>query len=310
MKTFNFDAQAALGFVISQTAHIEQGVYQTRYPDIQYPGLIPVDTSAHPMAKTVTYFSADKFGQAGWINGNSEDIPMAGTNRTKHDTPVYTAGIGYGYGWEEIQHAQMLGVNLQADDAMAARRAYEEMVDRVAMNGDTDKGFEGLFDNAAVPVVPATTGDWSNSGTDADEILADINNALSYVHITATNTVAMADTLLLPWTKFNQISTKRVGDTLTTVLRFVQEHNIYTANTGQPLTIRGMRGLDTKGTSGTPRMIAYRRSPEVLKLHIPMPHRFLPVYQAGPLRFEIPGVFRLGGLDIRLPKEVVYVDGL
>jgi hypothetical protein len=57
-------------------------------------------------------------------------------------------------------------------------------------------------------------------------------------------------------------------------------------------------------------MVAYRRNPQVLKLHVPMPHRFLPVYQDGPLNFVVPGVFRLGGLDIRRPKEVRYGDGI
>ena len=28
------------------------------------------------------------------------------------------------------------------------------------------------------------------------------------------------------------------------------------------------------------------------------------------LRYKVPGVFRLGGLDIRLPKEVIYRDGI
>src|SRR5690606_4934130 len=124
----------------------EREVNETVYPDIQYPGLIPVDTSAHPFAQTVTYYSSDKFGKAGWINGNADDIPLAGTELTQHKTSVYTAGIGYGYGWEEINHAIMLGVNLTADDAKAARRAYEEMVDRVSFKGDAEKGFKGLID--------------------------------------------------------------------------------------------------------------------------------------------------------------------
>lgn len=303
-----FDAQAALGFVVSQTAHIETAVYQVRYPDIQYPGLVPVDTSAHPLAKTVTYYSAEKFGAANWLNGNADDVPIAGTQRTKHDTAVHTAGIGYAYGWEEIQHAQMLGINLPSDDAMSARRAYEEMVDRVAISGDSTKGFEGLVNNTTVPVTPAETGTWT--GASVDNILKDINNAITAVHITQTNTVAMADTVLLPWSRFHLIATKRLGDTMSTVLEFLRQNNAYTASTGQPLTIRGMRELDEAGTSGTPRMVTYRNSPDVLKLHIPMPHRFLPVYQAGPLRFEVPGVFRLGGLDIRLPKEVNYTDGI
>lgn len=40
------DAQQALGFVVSQTSYIEQQVVAIQYPDIQYPELIPVDTSA------------------------------------------------------------------------------------------------------------------------------------------------------------------------------------------------------------------------------------------------------------------------
>ncbi|MGH8034020.1 MAG: major capsid family protein [Lysobacterales bacterium] len=95
-----------------------------------------------------------------------------------------------------------------------------------------------------------------------------------------------------------------------TILEFIRANNVYSAQIGAPLTIRATRKLDEAGVSGAARMIAYRRSPEVLKLHVPMPHRFLPVWQSGPLRWEIPGVMRLGGLDIRLPNEVSYVDGI
>lgn len=309
-----FDAQAAMGFVISQTTHIEQEVYQVKYPYIQYPALIPVDTSAHPFATSVTYYSSDKFGRADWINGNADDIPLAGTERSKFETAVYTAGIGYSWGWEEINQAMMLGRDLSADDAMAARLAYEEMVDRIALWGDDSKGFAGgLFNYPTVAVTPAVNGDWLNSSTTPAQIMQDINAALTLVRV-QTNTVALADTLLLPYTRWDHIaSTQLSSGSDLTILEFVKRNNIYTAQTGQQLMIRGERGLDEAGVSTSPpeaRMIAYRRSPEVLKLHIPMPHRFLPVYQDGPLRWVVPGVFRLGGLDIRLPKEVAYVDGI
>lgn len=304
---YQFDAQAALGFVISQTSHIETTVNETVYPDIQYPSLIPVDTSAHPFAQTVTYYSSDKFGAANWINGNAQDIPLAGTELTKHQTAVYMAGIGYGWGYEEINQAMMLGRNLQADDAMAARRAYEEMVDRVALSGDTEKGFQGLINNSAITPASATTGGWASAT--ADQILGDVNNAIL---VTGTDTLytSVANTLLLPFDKLNVIATRRLGDTNMTVLEFLRRNNTYTAMTGQELTIRGVRGLETAGASSTARMIAYRRDPQVLKMHIPMPHRFLPVFQKDPLNWVVPGVFRIGGLDIRRPKEVVYRDGI
>jgi hypothetical protein len=302
-----YDAQAALGFVVSQTTHVEAAVNETVYPDIQYPNLIPVDTSASPMAQTVTYYSSDKFGKAGWINGNADDIPMAGTEMAQHQTAVYSAGIGYGWGWEEVQQAQMLGRNLRGDDAQAARRAYEEMVDRVALTGDTDKSFQGLINNSGVTAASAPTGGWATASD--DEILADINDAL-LASATATLYTSFSDTLLISFARLSLIATRRLGDTGMTLLEFIRKNNTYTAMTGQALTIRAVRGLETAGAGSTQRLVAYRRSPDVLKLHIPMPHTFFPVYQDGPLHWKVPGVFRLGGLDIRRPAEVKYSDGV
>lgn len=302
------DAQAAMGFVISQTSYIERQVNEIVYPDIQYPGLIPVDTSAPEWIKSVTYYSSDKIGKADWINGNSDDIPLASTERSKFETSVHMAGIGYGYGLEEISQAQMLGIPLTADDANAARRAYEEMVDRVALAGDASKGFSGLFNFPGVTAGTAVTGNW-NTAT-ADQILADVNTALT-VQASGTMFTAFSDTLLLPYSKFLLLATRKVNDQgLESILTYLQKNNVYTATTGRPLLLKGLNGLDTSGAGGTARMISYRRDPSVLKMHIPMPHRFLPVYQAGPIRWEVPGIFRLGGVDIRRPAEVRYTDGI
>ncbi|SPZ07503.1 Uncharacterized protein conserved in bacteria [Pseudomonas luteola] len=302
------DAQAAMGFVTSQTSYIERQVNEIQYPDIQYPQLVPVDTTASPWAKTVTYYSSDKFGKAGWINGNSDDIPIAGTEKTKNETAVYTAGIGYAYGLEEISQAQMLGINLPGDDAQAARRAYEEMVDRVVIGGDASKGFYGLINVPGVTVGTATTGGWATA-TPA-QILADVNNQLTGQY-TGTLYTAPVDTLLLPYSAWLLLTTRMVSDLSTeTIFSWLLRNNVYTAVTGQALSVRGLRQLDKAGAGGTRRMVAYRRDPSVVKLHIPMPHRFLPVFQAGPIRYEVPGIFRLGGVDVRQPLLFSYVDGI
>ena len=67
LKMDLFDAQQGLSFLLSQVSHIEREVYEIQYPDIQYPNLIPVDTSANEWARTVTYFSTDKVGEADWV---------------------------------------------------------------------------------------------------------------------------------------------------------------------------------------------------------------------------------------------------
>jgi hypothetical protein len=56
--------------------------------------------------------------------------------------------------------------------------------------------------------------------------------------------------------------------------------------------------------------VAYKRDPRVLKLHLPMRHRFLPVWQTGPITFDVPGIFRTGGTEIRRPGAVRYFDGI
>ena len=301
------DAQVAMGFVEEQAAYVEQQVNEAVYPEIIYPQIIPVDTGANPFTQTVTYYSSDKYGQAKWINGNSDDIPLAGTERAQHKTAVHTAGIGYGWGWEELNTAILMNVNLQAEDALAARRAYEEMVQRVLLNGDASKGFNGLLNYPGIGSA-AALGVW-NDATPTAQILADVNNLLMGTR-SAANGTAMANTLLLPTTRLAILATRMLDGVPQTLLQWLRANNAYTALTGQPLEIRGLDQLETAGAGGTARAIAYNRNPQSLKAHIPMPHRFLGAFQDGPLNWVVPGVFRLGGLDIRRPAEVRYLDGI
>jgi len=105
LKMDLFDAQQGLSFLISQASHIEREVYEIQYPDIQYQDLIPVDTSANEWARTVTYISTDKVGEAGWINHSAADVPYADTERSEFETSVHIAAIGYEYTLEEVNQA-------------------------------------------------------------------------------------------------------------------------------------------------------------------------------------------------------------
>jgi hypothetical protein len=312
MKRIIQDSQAVLGFVTSQTSYIESQVIETVYPDIQYPQLIPVDTSANEWAKSVTYYSSDKVGRAGWFHSYAKDIHVADVDRTKNEVGIEMADIGYRWSLEEVGQAMMIpGMNLTTDRANAARRAYEEFVDDVALRGKAEKNFYGILNYPGITAVLAgiETGHTVWNLKTADAILADVNNALSGMY-TDTLQVEIADTILLPVGAMTIIATKRIPDTSMTVMQFLLTNNVYTMTTGRPLTIRAVRGLETAGQGGSGRMVAYRRDPQVLKMHIPMTHRFLPVWQTGPLVFDVPGIFRLAGLEIRRPGAVRYVDGI
>jgi hypothetical protein len=304
--------QQAMGFLVSQTAYIEPQVIEIKYPDIQYPQLIPVDTSANEWAKSVTYYSVDKTGKAGWFHARAKDIHVADVDRAKHEVGIEMADIGYRYDLEELGQAMMIpNTNLSADRAIAARRAYEEFVDNAALRGADEKDMSGLLDYPGITTVLASndSGDTTWDTKDIDLMMDDINNALSGIYI-STLQVEMADTLLLPIAGLTALGNRRIPNTDKSVMSYIKENNVYTQITGQQLLIRAVRGLETAGQNGSGRMIAYRRDPQVLKMHIPMTHRFLNVWQTGPMLFDVPGIFRLAGLEIRRPGSVRYVDGI
>jgi hypothetical protein len=300
MKHINLDIKdsANLAFVVSQAAHIEQQVLERKYPQITYMNDVPVDTSAHPFAKTITFFANDNVGTAKVLNGHGDDVPMANVDITKFDAPVFLAGIGYSFSLEEVGQAQMLGMNLDAMGANAARFAYEKFVDAATYTGAGLPGVTGLYNSAAVTPVAATG---LFSALTPDQVLTNLNTLIGGAFSTTLG-VEMVNTVRLPLAVFTDLTTRRVTDTNMTVMQFVREANVYTAQTGQPLDIKA----DFRITN---RAVAWMKDPEVVKLHMPMPLRFLPL-QARNLEYYVPGMFRMAGLDIRRPAAVRYMDGV
>lgn len=295
----DFNAAEILSFVQNQTTVLNREVNETEFPEIVYPGLVPVLSEGNPFAQSVTYISTTQAGQADWIQGDSDDIPMADVGLAQQSKPVYTAAIGYGFGWEEISIAQQLGYNLDAMKAIAARRAYEQMVNRVVLEGDMTKGFKGLSDQTIWQSAGATLSDWTDlSGVVDTAVSKNINDTL----MTTSNTggVPAADTLLVPVAYYTALYSRYIPNARENLLSYVTNNNVYTAMTGRPLVIRALSSLSNA-------IVAYRNSPDVLAVHIPMPHRFLPVHQAGPLRWEVPGVFRMGGLNVRRTEDTAIL---
>lgn len=313
MRQYTRDMQQqAMSFLVSQLTYIEPTVYRIQYPELLYPKLIPVDTTGDEWAKSITFFSVDMVGRADWFNSAANDVPLADITREKHEVGIEMAAIGYRYNVEELAQSMKLSINLGTERAAAARRAYEEFVNNVALYGDTRKGWAGLTNSTVIPIITVSGGTWATKAgatTTAMLIAADVNGALTNVWASSL-TVELADTLLLPLQQMTLLANVQVPNTTMNVLEWISKNNMYTQQTGQQLTILGLRGLDTAGSGGTGRMIAYRRNPEVLKLHVPMPHRFIQVWQRGPLVFDVPGIFRLGGVEIRRPGAMRYVDGI
>jgi len=313
--------QQALAFVQGQSFKVNQRVYETRYPDWDFGRLVFVDTTGPEWAPGILTYTSDISGRANWQSGYAKDVPLADVSQSQSLRNFQLAAIGYQWNIEEVNSAIQVGSSLPDRRARAARLAYMKFMYDLTLKGSAEKGLGGLINYSGVTATTAPADGTGSVTTWVDEdgvgtktpaqIVRDINLALQGVYL-STYEQEMADTILLPVEAYNYIaSTPYSATTMETILSFVQRTNIYTLTTGQPLTIRTVRELSTGDAAGTGgRMVAYKNDGDFVKLHLPMPHRFLPVYQDGPLNFVVPGIFRTGGLELLTNAGMRYIDGI
>ncbi len=308
------DAQSAVGFVQSNLYNVETAVYETKYPSFDYSQFAPVVTEGSEWAIGTTFYSGDIAGSMEWFAASAFDIPNADIARSQFVTGYHLSALGFQYNLEEISRAQMAGRNLSAEKAVAARKVAERFAFYKFLQGDTTKGMQGLFNYAGVPTATAAatgTGSstlWANKTQ--DQILADINAAILGIYNSTLET-EMADTIVLPTSRWLTLSsTARTQNSDTTTLNYLQQNNVYTAQTGQPLRILASRLLATQGAGGTARLIAYRRDPEVVRFHLPMPYRIMAPEPMRALTVQVPGIMRMGGTEVRVPNAISYIDGI
>ena len=308
------DEQNALGFLMPAFYNVEAEVYARKYPSFAYADLIPVVTEGSEWARGTLFRSSDAAGKAEWISGKGFDMPYADVSRDQHLHGFDMAGIGYEWSLEEMQQAALEGRTLGTEKADAAKRIAEKKLYEIALNGDTAKGWTGLLNDPNVPQSDAAaTGSGSSTAwadKTPDQILTDINAAITGRY-TATSEVEVVNTVLLPTARYQYLaSTPRSGNSDTNILSYLLANNAYTAETGQPLLVRGVRFLDDAGDGDTARMVVYRRERDVVRFHLPMPHKFLPPFQKSSMTWEVAGIMRTGGTEIRLPQAMAYVDGI
>lgn len=312
--------QQALAFVTAQAFKINQKIYETRYPDWDFGRLVYVDTSGPEWSPGILTYTSDQTGRAGWQSAAAKDVPMADVSQGFETKSFHLAAIGYQWNLEEVNTTMGFpGASLPDRRARAARLAYTKFMYDLTLNGDKEKGLGGLinYNGVIATNAPADGTDGKTLWVDENgvgqktpaQIVRDINQALQGVYLD-TFEMELADTVLMPTEAFNYISSTPYSATTTeTILSFVQRTNIYTQITGRPLTIRTVRELSKGAKNGTTgRLVAYKNDEEYVKLHLPMPHRFLPVWQDGPLNYAVPGIFRTGGVELLTTVAMRYLD--
>ncbi len=302
-------AQAAFPFVIAQGRNIETQVYRKRYPAYNYALVVPIITEGNPWAIGTQFQIEDHTGEAKFLSGSGTDMPFVSSTMDLLSHDFALVGSGWEWTLEEINQASLYGRSLNSNKAMAASDSIERKLNDIAFLGSTEKNWTGFANSADVPRADVDTPGTFWPAKSADQMLTDVNEVLGRVR-TQTNEVEWADTIALPPVAFRTAATKRLGagDGYATVLEYIKKNNIYTAETDQALTIIPVRELATASQDGGGRMVAYRKSAEVVRFHLPMPKTFIQPRQKSLMGYEAGQIARTGGTEWRLPKAAAYAD--
>ncbi|QEQ88679.1 DUF2184 domain-containing protein [Pseudomonas putida] len=324
--TMDAQIQAALGFYTGQLTYIEQEVLRQPYPEIKYPTILAVDTSAPDWTESVGFKTLDFRGKPQILGDKSKDYPLAEIASAMGAVDVHTFSLGYSYTLAELgkamemERAQGYGasINYLAEKPAGVRMLTEQWLDSTAFAGDPSVpslAQGGLIKYPDVPVVSSGTLLGGPDMTIAQIIAQDdpnkvsqdllnlFNNGRLRVSITQTRNVFRPTHVLLPAIQHGQIESYRIPNTSDTLLSYLERVT--------KLTFEPILQLAGAGAGGTDRMMFYTKDAKYAKFHMPMPFMLnAPVVSAGGLQFESAGLVRIAGTELRVPKSHLYVDGI
>lgn len=299
------DAQSA--FFLRQLEYILPEAFNTEQKDLKARRLVPVDSRAPAGSRTITWRGWTRLGLAKIVSNYSTDFPRTNLYGEEHTVKVYDLGNSYAYTIPEIRAAQMTNVNLDTEYATATRRSMEEKLEEIAFQGEADYDIQGLlnYPGSTEYVVPADGTGSSKSWFDKTptQILRDMGGITSAIRV-PTNGKESPDTLVLPLAEYDYIAQTpftSTGDSDKTIMRYFLDNNPFITN------IEWLDELSTSGDGGVPQMMAYKKDPKKLKLHVPQEFEQMPP-QLMAMEYVIHCHMTTAGVTVQYPLSVAFGD--
>lgn len=309
MKTDQKRLDVDSAFVSAQLEYVRAAALAPPLVPFKGRQLIPTNNEVPEGAESFTYRQYDLLGKADWIADKANDLPSVNTTSSETTIKPYTFGASYEFSRQELLAAQFASVPLDQRKGAAARRAIEQFFETLAESGDTAHGLKGLVNQTGTCTytVPADGTGASKLWSDKTGvlILRDMNGIAQQI-IDDTYEIEQPDVLVVPSTAFSLINTTPFNDYES---RSILE--VFLAGSQYIRTVVPWTATNYAGAAGVGRMIAYRRSPEVLEHVIPAEFTALPMESRNSgLQFYTACIARSAGVCVYRPKALCYADGV
>lgn len=271
---------------------------------------------------TVTTFGADGgAAPAGisWASKTTTTLPRVNVDIGKISNPLTLWASEVSYTVPELISAQQTGRPIDTQ-MLAGLNLKDQMdTDQMVYVGDTNVGATGLVNATLVTnvsnVANGAAGLPQFINKTPDEITADFNEILTSAWA-ASGWKAPPNKVLVAPTPFGYLTTTKIGDAAqTSILKYVKENNVFTAQFNTPIDILPCKWLDKNNINGPggsaatyDRMVAYSQNPEYVRFpKVPL-QGMQPQYRG--IWVAVPYYGRLGRVETVYPETLAYRDGV
>lgn len=302
----NRDANES-AFFTRELEKIKAHTYDTIYKDNRAMLLLPVESDTPSGYNQITWRSFSNTGVAKVLSGyTAKDYPRVDVYGTENTVKIKVLGDSFGYNDREIKQSAITGVRLDARRAQAARECIDNLVNDLALTGDSTHNIQGFINYPGMSeyIVPNGAGLsplWINKTP--DEIVADLTGIVNGV-MTPTNNKEIPDTIILPIEQFNILNDTRMTDgNDKTILTYFLSNNKFIK------TIEWLTELKGAGAGGTDRMICYKKDANKVALQLPVPFEQMPPQRDG-MENVIFCNAECAGVIMYYPLSACFADGI
>ena len=245
----------------------------------------------------------------------ANDIPVIQADMSKSIARTFNFAEYMAFSVLEKEKMVQVGRDPETFLNKGIRLHCDKVIDRNVYRGFSKVSSTGLVNNPSVlrsSAAPHTPGgsDTQWSGKTADEILADINTAISAVW--AANDCsgdALPNHILIPVEPFGQLVTRKVSDdSERSILTYVLENNL-AVQQGGDLVISPCKWCSGAGTGGTDRMVVYANRVDRICFNLTQPLRRMETEYAD-MRIKIPYFAQFSEVRFLYPSTVRYMDAI
>lgn len=286
-------------YLAQQLNVVKRRVYETETPNLTGLQLVPASSEVPEWADSYTTRIFDEHGIAKFISNYADDLPRADVSAKETTKRLKDLGVAYGYSTKELRQSQALGGQLPERKGRAARKAFDQKLNKVAIKGDVQYGYYGITNHPNIGET-AVHGDWTNPATTGLQVLDDLNTLVDAIALQSFDNHA-ATTLAIAPKQRSVIMTKRVSD--------LTGETVYKAFREAHPNITIIASAELANVDGKSVAICYERDVDNLSIEIPRDFTQEPAEKRN-LELVIDCTGTCGGVDIHRPLAITKAVGV